>query len=61
MVALKVRGQDAPPSLDGGAPGRPPGDQSRVDADDFSHRLLSGVLVRPFGESEAEAIAEVVL
>jgi len=32
-----------------------------VDADDFSYRLLPCVLVRPFGESDAEAVAEVVL
>jgi hypothetical protein len=32
-----------------------------VDADDFSYGLLPGVLVWTFGESEAEAVAEVVL
>jgi hypothetical protein len=32
-----------------------------VDADDFSYRSFPPVLVQPFGESEAEAVAEVVL
>ena len=32
-----------------------------VDADDFSYRPLPRILVGPFGESDAEAVAEVVL
>jgi hypothetical protein len=29
-----------------------------VDADDFTYRLLPGVLVGSFGESEAEAVGQ---
>jgi hypothetical protein len=32
-----------------------------VDDDDFSYRLLPRVLAWPFGEPEAEAVAEVLL
>jgi hypothetical protein len=61
VVALKVRGQDAPPSLDGGAPA----DHRVIRAGWTPTISRAGCFrvswVRPFGESEAEAIAEVVL
>ena len=44
-----------------GSTRRPPGIQAGVDADDFSDRPFPRVLVRPFGESESETVAEVVL
>ena len=57
--ALEVGGKHGPPGFDGGSTGRPPGGQGGVDADDFSYRPFPRVLVRPFGESEAETVAEV--
>ncbi len=59
--ALEVCGKHGPPGFDGGSTGRPPGGQGGVDADDFSYRPFPRVLVRPFGESEAETVAEVLL
>jgi hypothetical protein len=32
-----------------------------MEADDFSYRLLAGVLVWPFGELQAETVTEVML
>jgi hypothetical protein len=58
---LEVCGKHAPPAFDGGATGRPPGGQGGVDADDFSYRPFLRVLIRPFGELDAEAVAEVLL
>jgi hypothetical protein len=59
--ALEIRGEHAPPRLDGSSTGRPPGDQGGVDTDDFSYRSFPRVLVWPFGELDAEAVAEVLL
>jgi hypothetical protein len=57
---LEIGGKHGPPRLDRGATGRPLSGQSGVDADDFSYRPFPRVLIRPFGESEAETVAEVV-
>jgi hypothetical protein len=59
--ALEVCGKHAPPRFDCDSTGRPPGGQDGVDPDDFSYRPFPSVLVRSFGESEAEAVAEVLL
>jgi hypothetical protein len=61
MRSLEIGGKDAAPGLDRGSTGRPAGDQDGVDANDLTYRLLPHILVGTFGESEAEAFAEVVL
>jgi hypothetical protein len=61
MGPLEVGGEHSPPAFNSGSTGRPPGGQGGVDADDFSYRPFPRVLVRPFGELEAEAVAEVLL
>jgi hypothetical protein len=58
---LEVGGKHGPPGFDGGSTRRPPSRQGGVDADDFSYRPFPRVLVRSFGESEPEAVAEVLL
>jgi hypothetical protein len=58
---LEIGCEYPPPGFDAGSTRRPPGIQAGVDADDFSDRSFPRVLVRPFGESQAEIGAEVVL
>jgi hypothetical protein len=59
--ALKVRGQDAPPSLNGGSTTRPPSSQIGVDADDFTYRPLPHIPVGTLGEPDAQTVTEMVL
>ena len=58
---FEIGREHGPPGLDAGSTRRPPGIQGGVDADDFSYRPFPRVLVWPFGEREAETVAEVVL
>jgi hypothetical protein len=58
---LEICGKHGPPGFDGGSTGRPPGGQGGVDTDDFPDRSFPRVLIRPFGELDAEAVAEVLL
>jgi hypothetical protein len=59
--SLEIRREHSPPGFDAGSTRRPSGIQRGVDADDFSYRPFPRVLVRPFGESEPEIVAEMIL